>query len=98
MCGLRGHSLVVLDPCSGLLASGSSCWELRSVSSGDWMVSAAWVFVVIDLLCFPLSSLLPPCPHLLLPMGSWPCFPDVQAGLGIVAEADFLLAQGRKEE
>lgn len=54
--------------------------------------------VVIDLLSSPLSSLLPPCPHLLLPVGSQPCFPDMPAKLGTEVEASFLLAsvEGKK--
>lgn len=59
MCSLRGHSRVVLDPCSGLLASGSSCCELSSVSLG-----IGWSLLLGFLLSLTSCALhFSPCSH-----------------------------------
>lgn len=63
------------------------------------MVSAACLYFAS---LFPLLSSFPfaltPSPSVAAPWGSFPCLPDVQAGLGMEAEAFFLLAfqEGKK--
>lgn len=89
------------------LLACSSWWLLMEhVAQGfssHRLLGPAWalqllLFFMVDFLPGPPSSVLPPCPHLLLSPGSFPGLPDAQARREVSTEVSFLPASWEGEK